>query len=122
HKWIQRTARGIPMWQMSEKNHKRVDKGNGHRRFWLATILFCGVLSGCRDVGTIWSTESHPPDGQWIALAKTEQFGGPGTAGLQSTVSLKRVKGPQNKIAILMLSSQETTSIEPKVNWLTPSH
>lgn len=25
-------------------------------------------------------------------------------------------------IAILMLSSQETTSIEPKVNWLTPSH
>ena len=93
-----------------------------HSVRWLAALLVCLFFASCRDVGTIWSTESHSPDGQWIANAKTDQYGGPGTAGLQSTVSLKRVKGPKDHMMVLLLSSQDVTSIQPKLNWISSSH
>lgn len=111
------------MWSVDKRFRIRNEKKmNAHKRVCLTIAFFCVFVSGCRDVGTIWTAESRSPDGQWIALAKTDQFGGPGTAGLQSTVSLQHAKGPKDKIAILVLSSQEMTSIEPKLNWLTPTH
>jgi hypothetical protein len=92
------------------------------RRILLVLALSAyAFVSGCRDVASIWSTESRSPDGQWIAVARTDQYGGPGTAGLQTTVSLKRAKGPKSTIEILALS-QNAASINLKMNWLTPSH
>lgn len=88
---------------------------------WLTTVLLCAFVSGCKDVKTIWSTESGSPDGQWVATAHTDQYGGPGTAGILSTVSLRQVKGRQDNIEILQLS-QDATSVDLKLNWLTPSH
>jgi hypothetical protein len=88
---------------------------------WLAAVLLCVVASGCKDVKTIWSTESRSPDGQWVALAHTDQYGGPGAAGIVSTVSLRQIKGRQDKIEILQLS-QDATGVDLKLNWLTPTH
>lgn len=87
----------------------------------LAAVL-CFFLSSCsKDVKTIWSTESGSPDGQWVAIAHTDQYGGPGAAGILSTVSLKQVKGRQDNIEIFQLS-QDAVSVDLKLSWLTPSH
>jgi hypothetical protein len=84
--------------------------------------LLCSFLSSCgKDVKTIWSTESDSPDGQWVAIAHTDQYGGPGAAGILSTVSLRQVKGRQGNIEIFQLS-QDTTSVDLRLSWLTPSH
>jgi hypothetical protein len=95
---------------------------NDHMGLWVTMVLLCSFIAGCKDVGTIWSTESRSPDGQWVALARTDQYGGPGTAGILSTVYLKSVKGPQDRIKVLLLSTQEATSLNVELNWLTPSH
>ena len=87
----------------------------------LRLIALCTLVFGCRDVATIWSTNSVSPDGQWVASARTDQYGGPGTAGILSTVTLKPVKGKQGEIEILQLS-QETPSINLKLIWLTPTY
>jgi hypothetical protein len=87
----------------------------------LASVLLCALISGCKDVATIWSTESASPDGGWVAAAHTDQYGGPGTAGIVSTVTLRRVKGRQDEIEILELS-QNGTGVDLKLNWLTPRH
>jgi hypothetical protein len=88
---------------------------------WSTAILLCCLVSGCKDAATIWSTESNSPDGRWVATAQTDQYGGPGTAGLQSTVSLSQGKGRQDKIEILQLS-QNATMVDLKLSWLTPTH
>lgn len=49
-------------------------------------LLFTLFLVGCRDQATIWSARSKSPGGRWIATASTEQFGGPGTASLETNV------------------------------------
>ena len=87
----------------------------------LASVLLCAPISGCKDVAKIWSTESASPDGRWVAAAHTDQYGGPGTAGILSTVTLRQVKGRQDKIEILQLS-QDATGVDLKLNWLTPTH
>jgi hypothetical protein len=96
----------------------------GLRSAWrLAIFLLCVFVSGCgRDAATISSTKSISPDGLWVAEAHTDQYGGPGTAGIISTVSLNRVTGRQDKIEVLQLSHNVTTSIDLKLNWLTSSH
>ena len=88
---------------------------------WSTTVLLCSLASGCKDAATIWSTESNSPDGRWVATAHTDQYGGPGTAGILSTVSLRQVKGRQDKVEVLQLS-QDATSVDLKLSWLTPTH
>lgn len=112
-------------WERSEgkpigEHGTRRDRGI-RVAMWVATILLCVSAFGCEDAETIWSTESRSPDGGWVATAKTDQYGGPGTAGIISTVSLRQVKGRQDKIEILQLS-QNASSIDLKLNWLTSSH
>jgi hypothetical protein len=87
----------------------------------LLSISLCALISGCRDVVTIWSTEVPSPDGQWHAIASTDEYGGPGTAGLQTAVSLKASKGSQTPIQILLFTQNEK-SIDLKMSWLSPSH
>jgi hypothetical protein len=93
----------------------------GWKVLWLMAVSLCALVSGCKDAATIWSTESGSPDGRWVASAHTDQYGGPGTAGILSTVTLRQVKGRQDKIEVLQLS-QNATSVDLKLNWLTPSH
>jgi hypothetical protein len=63
-----------------------------HKAISLLMIVVFVFVSGCNDNAhpTIWSTEVRSPDGQWLATARTDQYGGPGNAGIYTIVSLKR--------------------------------
>lgn len=109
-------ARGGPMNKQEKSGRLAI-----RTAICLTGVLLCALISGCKDVATIWSTESTSPDGQWVAAAHTDQYGGPGTAGIQSSVSLRQVKGRQDKIEVLQLS-QNATGVDLKLSWLTPTH
>jgi hypothetical protein len=88
----------------------------------LLAICLCIFMPGCKsDVATISSKESRSPDGLWLAIAHTDQYGGSGTAGVITTVSLKPVDGTKSSIEVLQLS-QNDVSVDLKMNWLTSSH
>jgi hypothetical protein len=91
--------------------------------YTLIIVGVCVLLSACRDnPTTTWSAEAPSPDGRWIASARTDQYSGPGNAGLYTTVELRRTNGPKNPMEILVLDQQETGEITLKMNWLTSSH
>ena len=85
------------------------------------TVSMCALLFACSNAVTIWSTESSSPDGQWRAIARTDQYSGPGNAALLTTVYLKAIKGRKDEIEVLLLM-QNAKSIDLKMNWLTPAH
>jgi hypothetical protein len=87
----------------------------------LAILIPWIVFAGCEDKATIWSTESRSPDGGWIAKARTDQWGGPGTAAVISSVSLQRTEGARNEIEVLELW-QDSYPIKLTLRWLTPTH
>lgn len=84
-------------------------------------VVFLCCLCACRDVATIASSESRSPDGRWIATVRTDQYGGPGTAAILSTVFLKQATGRQDSMEILQLS-QDAPSVDLKLNWSAPAH
>jgi len=58
-------------------------------------IGICVLGAGCQHVATTWSAEAKSPDGLWAATARSQQWGGPGTAYDATTVYLQRIKGPR---------------------------
>jgi hypothetical protein len=86
--------------------------------FW---VCLCALSAGCPDRATIWSTESRSPDGAWVAAAHTDQYGGPGTAGMVSTVTLRPQNGPRGEIEVLQVS-QDHQPANLRLIWITASH
>jgi hypothetical protein len=89
---------------------------------FLAAVLAFGVcilVAGCRDIATTWSAEARSPDGHWVATARTQQWGGPGTAYDATSVFLKQ--GSQPPTQILGFSHQYAT-MNLKMTWVTPAH
>jgi hypothetical protein len=81
--------------------------------------------SGCKDSAVIYSEEAKSPDGRWLASVSTEQYGGPGTAHLETTVYLKWVLSSTPPIEILSFSNNSAYpagATKVKMNWVTPSH
>ena len=87
----------------------------------LLMIAGCLLTIGCQDVGTTWSARLRSPDGQWVAIARTRQWGGPGTAADGTTVYLKRLAVSQAPIEILEFSHQYAR-MNLTMKWLAPSH
>ena len=88
-------------------------------------VLVCLAVVGCQDKATIWSANSVSPDGNWRAIARTDQYGGPGTARVQTNVMLKRANTTGDSIEILEFENDSANPpgiTEVKMNWLTPSH
>src|SRR5260370_33843110 len=56
----------------------------------LIAVGVCVLGVGCQHVQTIWSAKVRSPDGHWVAIARTIQHFGPGTAGIETIVYLKR--------------------------------
>jgi len=79
----------------------------------------CLTLLACRDQATTWSAEAPSPDGRWLGSARTEQWGGFGTAHRATTVFLKQ--GAQDPAEILEFS-HEAPTIHVTMTWLTPTH
>jgi hypothetical protein len=89
------------------------------------TISVCAVVSGCRDVATVWSAEARSPDGLWLASARTEQHGGPGNAGVETIVDLKRINDsnpPQHILGFFHDPNNQSPTINLTMKWVTPSH
>jgi hypothetical protein len=88
-----------------------------------SVLAVCALASGCSDSAIVWSGESQSPDKHFVAKARTEQYSGPGTAGVFTTVYLKQ--GAQSPVMILSLSNESAypagiTAVN--MNWITPSH
>jgi hypothetical protein len=96
------------------------------RRTVLLTVIAASLyMSCCRDSALIWSAESRSPDGRLLASAQTDQFSGPGTAHVGTTVFLKQIGGSRPPVEILEFSNDSAyppgvTSV--RMNWTTASH
>lgn len=91
---------------------------------FLLAITVCTVL-GCREGLTTASVEVRSPDGHWVAIALTKQYGGPGTAGRYTSVHLRRTDIRQAPIEVLGFSVGELASQSGTLNltmkWESPS-
>ena len=88
-------------------------------------IVACALAYRCTGGTTIWSAESKSPDGLYVASARTDQWAGPGTAYVSTSVYLKQSNSSQPPVEVLALSDDSAypagiTSVE--MSWLTPSH
>lgn len=86
--------------------------------FVMTSVLFA---SGCQQTVTTWSDEVRSPDGLWLAVARSQQWSGPGTAYDATTVSLKPLRGQQSPMEILEFSHQYAT-MNLKMEWISPTH
>ena len=81
------------------------------------------VLGSCKNPVVIASSDVGSPDGYWIATARTDQYGGPGNAGLYEAVTLHRTAGLKDPIQVLTLDvGEKSPPIAIKMVWLTKSH
>jgi hypothetical protein len=119
----------------SKKPHRRKCPG-----MLTLIVLMMGGMSvfqcACRAVETVWSAEARSPDGFWLAIAETQQHGGFGTAGVVTTVYLKRTNrtnafdrllnpAPWRPIEILELFHDPrttSTTINLSMRWSDRSH
>ena len=63
----------------------------------LALLGLLMPLVGCRYDPTVWKLDLRSPDGAWLASARTDQYGGFGTASIDTVVTLKKLDGTVNK-------------------------
>lgn len=88
-------------------------------------FVVCVLACGCQDVRTVWSAEARSPDGNWLATADTVQHSGPGTAGAESSVYLKRIHNSSAPLLILGFFHHEknlSDAINLTMKWPSPSH
>jgi hypothetical protein len=88
-------------------------------------LAVCALFCGCQDVRTVWSAEARSPDGYWLASARTIQHSGPGTAGAESSVYLKRTADSSAPLLVLGFLHHEDTlssTINLTMKWASPSH
>jgi hypothetical protein len=123
---------------------RRQDSGHAARRFsvfgeaaWLVIFGACVLEGGCRGhVPTVWRAELPSPDGHWIAIAETQQVGGPGTNSIVTSVMLKPTiysnppmqvlafdcQGPVPRPYVLDNVANAGGTINLKMSWLSTSH
>jgi hypothetical protein len=69
---------------------------NGSTRLAVAFVALT-LLAACNDDDpTVWRKNVPSPDGAWVATARTDQWGGFGSAYIETTVSLRKVDGTVN--------------------------
>lgn len=91
------------------------------RAMLLLILGFCVLGIGCQNVATTWSTEVPSPNGDWLATARSQQWGGPGTAYDATTVFLKPSKETKPPTQVLVFSHQYAT-MYLKMDWITSIH
>jgi hypothetical protein len=71
-----------------------------HLRIFFPLALLT-LLLGCTGTSnrnpTVWRMDVRSPDGAWIATARTDQWGGFGSAWVETTVSIRRTNGTVNR-------------------------
>ena len=115
---------------MEYRNYARLRK-----TISLSIMGVCVLVAGCHDAPTIWKAEARSPDGYWLASAETVQNGGFGTAGIDTSVYLKRTNVSDPPMQVLGFSCNGPAprpyvlddanaggTINLSMNWVTPSH
>lgn len=93
------------------------------RRGLFLAFGLCFALAACDDTATVWSAEARSPGGYWQASAQTKQYGGPGTAGLITSVYLARTNSSDAPIKVLELAQDtQPGTIALQMYWLTKNH
>jgi len=90
----------------------------------VAIVAFL-LTAACNGGGTVtWSAESRSPDGRWLAVARTTEYGGFGTASTETTVELRDTSAPS-----VVRSSQQVLgfmndgpALALKMSWLSSEH
>jgi len=90
-------------------------------RAWLLAVGLTLALSGCKDSAIIQKEEVKSPDGRWMARMEVEQFGGLGTAGLQTSVYLLR-NVQEKPIEILSFDDESVDTAQVQMAWRDGEH
>jgi hypothetical protein len=95
------------------------------------------MASGCRGGydPTVWKKDFRSPDGAWVATARTDQWGGFGSAWIETTVSVRKLNGtvnhgkpfdifsyPGGMVPKTYVLSDENADQDLQVTWLSPTH
>jgi hypothetical protein len=108
-------------------------------RFASCVLIFAALAMafGCRGYDPIvWKKDIPSPDGAWIATARTDQWGGFGSAWVETTVSVRRVNGTVNRGKPFDIFSYPGGGMVPKtyvlsddnadknlqMTWVSPTH
>ena len=101
------------------------------------SAVVLGSLLGCQDRDpTVWKKDLRSPDGAWVATARTRQWGGFGSAWVETTVSIQKIDGTVNhgkpfdvfsypgggKIPKTYVLSDENLDPDLQMVWLAPTH
>ena len=95
------------------------------RLLWSPVLAMSCLAAGCSGGETIWLTEMKSPDGQWVAIGRTDQYGGPGNAAVITGVYLQHAQGDKRTDAVVSFSDNQSPAdarIIPASEWLTPKH
>jgi hypothetical protein len=109
----------------------------GARSVGVVTIFAALAMPlGYHDDPTVWKKDIPSPTGAWVATARTKQWGGFGSAWVETTVSIQRVDGTVNhgnpfdvlsypgggEIPKTYVLSDANVDTDLQVTWLTPTH
>lgn len=105
----------------------RKSVANGSSLVVLAlTLGFCVLALGCKSSKTIWSSESHSPDGKVVASvhAVARNQGLSIISGVDSSVYLNWATRAKQPMLVLELADASDAPVDTHVdmNWLTPTH
>ena len=101
---LDRSAMRVDRASASSRGHIKPDSsdcGGGLKAILVALVGICMLVPGCQDVATVWEAQVRSPDGHWIASARTQQHGGPGTAGIVTTVYLEQPDNANSSVEVL---------------------
>jgi hypothetical protein len=88
----------------------------------MVALAACCLAAACHDVKSTDTMRVVSPDKTWAATVTSDQHGGPGTAGVITTVRLVREGNPQSKIDILVFEQTGPNSTDLKLGWKDPTH
>jgi hypothetical protein len=101
----------------------------------ITSVAALAMLAGCNSDPTVWKKDVLAPGGAWVATARTRQWGGFGSAWVETTVSVKRIDGtvnrgkpfdvlsyPDGMISKAYVLSDKNADTDLQLTWSAPTH
>jgi hypothetical protein len=101
----------------------------------ITSVAALAMLSGCHSDPTVWKKDVLAPGGAWVATARTRQWGGFGSAWVETTVSARKLDGtvnygkpfdilsyPGGVISKAYVLSNENADTDLQLTWSAPTH